>query len=71
MSETAESVNVFLKYERGTVQVEDMVYNVQESEMQNENQIEHFDYTILIPTATAATDSLMLTELQKLSTLEK
>jgi hypothetical protein len=71
LNRSAKSINIFLKYEEGTVQVEDTIYDVHDSEMQNEDQSNHFDYTILIPIATAATDNLLLTELEKFSNLKK
>lgn len=61
--------NFFLKYTSGTVLVEDTIYDVIESEMQNDNQNDYFDYQIEIPKANPATKNALLTKLQGLTIL--
>lgn len=71
LSNNLRTANFFLKYISGTVQVEDVLYDVRESEMQNDNQDDYFDYQIEIPNANPATEKLLLTKLQELTTLER
>lgn len=71
LSNNLHTVNFFLKYKSGKVQVEEMLYDVRENEMQNTNQDAYFDYQIEIPKATPATKKLLLTALKDISILEK